>query len=113
MMSTCFQALLTLFVSPENVATLFRATTLATMLMDQFMKQTATDYLMSVVRAPVQDILISTDSCEVRAPLHLSTALVLLGSLNEYTKSCFSKTEEFVIRCYFSLHDFNHQIVSQ
>ena len=55
------------FLPPsENVATLFRATTLATMLMDQFMKQTATDYLMSVVRGPVQQILASTDSCEVR-----------------------------------------------
>ena len=49
----------------ENVATLFRASTLATMLMDQLMKLTAMDYLHSVLREPIQRIADLRDSCEV------------------------------------------------
>ncbi|CAI8014988.1 Ras GTPase-activating protein 1 [Geodia barretti] len=49
----------------ENVATLFRASTLATMLMDQLMKLTAMDYLHSVLREPIQRIADLRDSCEL------------------------------------------------
>ena len=47
------------------MATLFRASTLATMLMERFMKLTAMDYLLSVLRKPIHDITTSTESCEV------------------------------------------------
>ena len=49
----------------ENVATLFRASTLTTMLMDQFMKLTASEYLHSMLKGPIQQILESPESCEV------------------------------------------------
>ena len=49
----------------ENVATLFRASTLSTMLMDQFMKLTASEYLHSMLKGPIQQILESPESCEV------------------------------------------------
>ena len=49
----------------ENVSTLFRASTLSTMLMDQYMKLTALDYLRSILRAPVKQIIECPDSCEV------------------------------------------------
>lgn len=49
----------------ENVSTLFRASTLSTMLMDQFMKLTALDYLHAILKEPVQQIIESPESCEV------------------------------------------------
>jgi len=49
----------------ENVATLFRASTLSTMLMDQFMKLTASEYLHSILKGPIQQIQESTEQCEV------------------------------------------------
>ena len=52
-------------VCADNVSTLFRASTLATMLMDQLMKLTAMDYLHSVLKAPVEQIADLKDSCEV------------------------------------------------
>ena len=52
-------------VFADNVATLFRASTLATMLMDQLMKLTAMEYLHSVLKAPVQRIAEIKESCEV------------------------------------------------
>lgn len=52
--------------SPDNVSTLFRASTLSTMLMDQFMKLTALDYLRSILRIPVKQIIECPDSCEVQ-----------------------------------------------
>ena len=55
------------FFQTENMATLFRASTLATMLMERFMKLTAMDYLLSVLRKPIHDITTSTESCEVCA----------------------------------------------
>ncbi len=54
-----------LCVSTENVATLFRASTLSTMLMDQFMKLTASEYLEGVLREPIRQIADSVESCEV------------------------------------------------
>ena len=51
--------------STDNVATLFRASTLSTMLMDQLMKLTAMDYLHSVLKDPIQKIADLKDSCEV------------------------------------------------
>ena len=52
----------------DNVSTLFRASTLATMLMDQLMKLTAMDYLHSVLKTTVQKIAELKDSCEVNRP---------------------------------------------
>ena len=49
----------------ENVSTLFRASSLSTMLMDQFMKLTALDYLRSILTGPVKQIMECPDSCEV------------------------------------------------
>ncbi len=50
----------------ENVATLFRASTLSTMLMDQFMKLTASDYLRLILKDPIKKIMECPDSCEVK-----------------------------------------------
>jgi Ras GTPase-activating protein 1 len=49
----------------DNVATLFRASTLATVLMDQLMKLTAIDYLHAVLKGPVEKIADLKDSCEL------------------------------------------------
>jgi Ras GTPase-activating protein 1 len=49
----------------DNVSTLFRASTVATMLMDQFMKLLAMDYLLSILRQPIQFITTSTEPCEL------------------------------------------------
>ena len=53
-------------VCTDNVATLFRASTLATMLMDQLMKLTAMDYLHSVLKESVERIAELKDCCEVQ-----------------------------------------------
>lgn len=39
------------------------------MLMDQFMKTMAMDYLLSVLRQPVQTVISSTEPCEVSITL--------------------------------------------
>lgn len=64
-MYTCVCVLWCVCVCADNVATLFRASTLATMLMDQLMKLTAMDYLHTVLKEPVQKIADLKDSCEV------------------------------------------------
>ena len=61
----CYFVCYCVCVSTDNVATLFRASTLATMLMDQLMKLTAMDYLHSVLKDPVQRIADLKDPCEV------------------------------------------------
>jgi len=53
-------------VVTENVSTLFRASTLSTMLMDQFMKLTSSDYLRLILRTPITQIVECSDSCEVQ-----------------------------------------------
>ena len=55
-MRACVRVCYCVCVSTDNVATLFRASTLATMLMDQLMKLTAMNYLHSVLKDPVQRI---------------------------------------------------------
>ena len=52
-------------VPVESVATLFRSSSLATMLMDQYMKQTADTYLRTVLEDTIKQILESQDACEV------------------------------------------------
>ncbi len=49
----------------ENITTLFRSSTLTTMLMEQFMKLTSMEYLLSVIKQPILDIIACPDSCEV------------------------------------------------
>ena len=48
-----------------QVATLFRATTLATTLMDQYMKMTSTDFVRQAVQQGVQKVMELKHSCEV------------------------------------------------
>ena len=55
----------------DNEATLFRASTLATMLMDQLMKLTASNYLHSILEGPIQQIADLQDSCEVRIYMYM------------------------------------------
>ena len=49
-----------------NTSTLFRASTLSTMLMDQFMKLTASQYLHSILKEPISNVMAATEPCEVR-----------------------------------------------
>ena len=67
-------------VPADNEATLFRASTLATMLMDQLMKLTASNYLHNILEGPIQQIADLQDSCEVHVqhPLHTWTSLPVL-----------------------------------
>lgn len=55
----------------DNVSTLFRASTLATMLMDQLMKLTAMDYLHRVLKEPVQAIADLKDAFEVHVVVYV------------------------------------------
>ena len=66
------------------MATLFRASTLATMLMDQLMKLTAMDYLHSVLKDPVQRIADLKDSCEVyiQSPTNWGRDVIYSGPLS-------------------------------
>ena len=48
-----------------NTSTLFRASTLSTMLMDQFMKLTASQYLHSILKEPIMKVMSATEPCEV------------------------------------------------
>jgi hypothetical protein len=57
----------------ENVATLFRSSSLGTMLMDQYMKQTADEYLHRVLEDTIRQILESQDDCEID-PLQTNNA---------------------------------------
>lgn len=57
--------MLFMYMCADNVSTLFRASTLSTMLMDQLMKLTAMDYLHRVLKEPVQAIADLKDSFEV------------------------------------------------
>ena len=49
----------------DQVSTLFRASSFATTLMDQYMKMTCTEFVQAAVRAPVCKICDSKQSCEV------------------------------------------------
>ena len=64
----------------DNVSTLFRASTLATMLMDQYMKLTANDYLLAVVRPRVQAVVASVESCEVSVQMSKKISHKLINS---------------------------------
>ena len=56
----------------ESVATLFRTNTLATTLMDQYMRMTSTKFVHTAVQCTVNKIMESKQSCEVRVDqLHL------------------------------------------
>ena len=55
-------------VCEAQVATLFRATTLATTLMDQYMKMTSTDFVRQAVQQGVQKVMELKHSCEVSRP---------------------------------------------
>lgn len=57
--------MLFMYMCADNVSTLFRASTLSTMLMDQLMKLTAMDYLHRVLKEPVQAIADLKDAFEV------------------------------------------------
>ena len=76
-------------VCADNVATLFRASTLATMLMDQLMKLTAIDYLHAVLKGPVEKIADLRDSCEVHCNcVQYSTIYMYMYMLYMYMCTC-------------------------
>jgi Ras GTPase-activating protein 1 len=49
----------------EEVSTLFRATSLATTLMDQYMKMTASQFVSDAIKEYILKIIDSKQSCEV------------------------------------------------
>lgn len=51
--------------SPANQGTLFRASSLATMLMDQYMKSKCGDYLHHVLQGVITEVQECNESCEV------------------------------------------------
>jgi len=55
-----------LFVLAEKKETLFRGNTLATKLMDQFMKMVAIPYLQKIIKPVILKIMESRQNCEVR-----------------------------------------------
>ena len=55
----------TLSLSTESTSTLFRGSTLATTLMDQYMKMTTTSFLHTAVQSIINRIMESKQSCEV------------------------------------------------
>jgi len=52
-------------VDSESAATLFRTNTLATTLMDQYMRMTSTKFVHTAVQPTVNRIMESRQSCEV------------------------------------------------
>lgn len=53
---------------PDEATTLFRATTLASTLMEQYMKATATPFVHHALKDTILKIMESKQSCEVRRP---------------------------------------------
>lgn len=54
-----------LLVFPDEATTLFRATTLASTLMEQYMKATATPFVHHALKDTILKIMESRQSCEV------------------------------------------------
>ena len=54
-----------MFCFIDEVSTLFRGGSLATTLMDQYMKMTATEFVQFAIKTPVCHICESKQSCEV------------------------------------------------
>ena len=73
----------------DNVSTLFRASTLPTMLMDQFMKLTAITYLHSILKDPIQQIMQSQDVCEVSVQTVQGCPVVIWCVLNTKDMLCY------------------------
>ena len=79
-----------------NTSTLFRASTLSTMLMDQFMKLTASQYLQTILKEPIAKIMESTEPCEVcTLYMHLLLHESLSGELLSRQTMC-----RFFLFCY-------------
>lgn len=53
------------YFSPDEATTLFRATTLASTLMEQYMKATATPFVHHALKDTILKIMESKQSCEV------------------------------------------------
>lgn len=66
-----------LFFLIDNVATLFRGTSAATSLMDQYMKMVAVPYVQSTLRDTVVRIMECKHSCEVRVSILIITSRLL------------------------------------
>ena len=61
----------------ESVATLFRGTSLATTLMDQYMKMTTSLFVHTAVQSTIDKIMESKQSCEVRQSIATHAVLPL------------------------------------
>jgi len=62
--------------SAESTATLFRGNTLATTLMDQYMKMTSTLFVHTAVQGVVNRIMESKQPCEVYNPTLALTVII-------------------------------------
>ncbi len=60
-----------LFGFPDEATTLFRATTLASTLMEQYMKATATPFVHHALKDTILKIMESRQSCEVLLTLFM------------------------------------------
>ena len=56
---------------PDEATTLFRATTLASTLMEQYMKATATPFVHHALKDTILKIMESKQSCEVKTDIRL------------------------------------------
>ncbi len=56
------------------------------MLMDQFMKLTASSYLRSILKDPVQQIVECQQSCEVNEPFFIMAITLVVFVRSEYLK---------------------------
>lgn len=63
----------------DEATTLFRATTLASTLMEQYMKATATQFVLHALKDSILKIMESKQSCEVR---NYSLLLLCIHSIN-------------------------------
>ncbi|XP_034325355.1 ras GTPase-activating protein 1 isoform X2 [Magallana gigas] len=83
----------------DIVSTLFRATSLATTLMDQYMKMTATQFVASALKDPIIHITESKQSCELNPTMLESGCDIVtnrdhfLHFLEEMTESIFKSTD--------------------
>lgn len=68
-------------LSPDEATTLFRATTLASTLMEQYMKATATPFVHHALKDTILKIMESKQSCEVRVLTVLGFCFCWLSEL--------------------------------
>ncbi|XP_064391287.1 ras GTPase-activating protein 1-like [Halichondria panicea] len=103
----------------ENMGTLFRASTLSTMLMDQFMKLTASSYLRSILKGPIQQIIECPQSCEINPSFlakgdDVSTNLARLeGHLQHVISVIFKSVDSCPPTLRFICRSLQEQVVAK